>query len=147
MRKHFFLTVLAPALIGAVLTASPAYANGNQCLFQSKGLSMSFGALNPASGSNVVVAASGATTVGDCAPGQTMTISGDNGVNYSNGTRNLKNGSGDLIPYSLGLPFTKPGPGNGNYISFPFNGSILWSAYANASAGSYADQVIISVTP
>ena len=129
------------------MTASPAYANGNQCLFQSKGLSMSFGALNPASGSDVVVAVSGATAVGDCAPGQTMTISGDNGVNYSNGTRNLKTGSGDLIAYSLGVSFTKPGPGNGNYISFPFNGSILWSAYANASSGSYSDRVIISVTP
>lgn len=143
---HFLFTglLLAAGLQGTTL---PAYANGNNCLFQSKGLSMSFGALNPASGSDVVVPASGATAVGDCAPGQTMTISGDNGVNYSNGTRNLKTGSGDLIPYSLGLPFTMSGPGNGSYVSFPFNGSILWSAYANASAGSYTDQVIISVTP
>ena len=144
---HFLLTglLLAAGLQGTTL---PAYANGNNCLFQSKGLSISFGALNPASGSDVVVPASGATAVGDCAPGQTMTISGDNGVNYLNGTRNLRiTGSGDLIPYSLSLPFTASGPGNGNYISFPFNGSILWSAYANASVGSYTDQVIISVTP
>ncbi len=146
MKKFRFLfagLLLAAGLQGVTL---PAYANGNKCLFQSKGLSMSFGALNPASGSNVVVPASGATTVGDCAPGQTMTISGDNGLNY-NGTRNLKNAAGDLIPYSLSLPLIMSGPGNGQYVAFPFSGSILWSAYANASAGSYSDQVIISVTP
>ena len=147
MKVPLFLFTGPLLAIGLQGTTLPTYANGNNCLFQSTGLSMSFGVLNPASGSDVVVEASGSTTVGDCAPGQTMTISGDNGANFSNGTRNLKNGSGDLIPYSLSLPFTKPGPGNGNYISFPFNGSILWSAYANASAGSYADQVIISVTP
>ena len=143
---HFLFTglLLAAGLHGITL---PAYASGNNCSFQSMGLSINFGALDPASGISVVVPASGATLVGDCAPGQTMTISGDNGVNFSNGTRNLQNVSGDLIPYSLSLPFTKSGPGNGNYISFPFDGSILWSAYANASAGSYTDQVIISVTP
>ena len=135
---------MAAGLLGATL---PAYANGSRCLFQSKGLSMSFGALDPSSGSNVLVPVSGATTVGDCAPGQTMTISGDNGLNY-NGTRNLKNGAGDLIPYSLaGLPLSRSGPGNGAYVPFTFNGSILWSAYANAPAGSYSDTVIISVNP
>ncbi|MDP2257914.1 MAG: spore coat protein U domain-containing protein [Polaromonas sp.] len=136
--------LLAAGLLGATL---PAYANGNICLFQSKGLSLSFGVLNPGSGSDVLVPVSGASTVGDCAPGQTMTISGDNGLNY-NGTRNLKNATGDLIPYSLaGLPQSRSGPGNDNYVPFTFNGSILWSAYANASAGSYSDTVIISVTP
>jgi spore coat protein U-like protein len=76
-----------------------------------------------------------------------MTIAGDNGLNF-NGTRNLKSAAGDLIPYSLaGLPQSRSGPGNDNYVPFTFNGSILWSAYANASAGSYSDTVIISVTP
>lgn len=147
MKKLRFLLaglLSAAALLGAAL---PAYANGNQCLFQSKGLSMSFGALNPGSGSNVLVPVSGASMVGDCAQGKTMTISGDNGLNY-NGSRNLKNAAGDLIAYSLaGLPQSNSGPGNGNYLPFTFNGSILWSAYANASAGSYSDTVIISVTP
>ena len=146
MKKFRFLfagLLLAAGLLGATL---PAYAKGNNCSFKSSGLSMSFGALNPGSGSDVVVPASGATTVGDCAPGQTMTISGDAGLNY-NGRRNLKNAVGDLIPYSLSLPLTMSGPGNGQYVAFTFNGSILWSAYANASAGNYSDQVIISVSP
>ena len=102
--------------------------------------------LDPSSNSDVIISLSPAYLVGDCAPGQRMTISGDNGLNY-NGTRNLKNGNGDLIPYNLGLPLNMPGPGNGQYVPFPFNGTILGRAYANASAGSYSDQVIISVTP
>lgn len=146
MKKLRFLfagPLLAAALLG---TALPAYANGNQCLFQSKGLSMSFGVLNPASGSDVLVPVSGGSTAGNCSAGQ-MTISGDNGLNY-NGSRNLKNAAGDLIAYSLaGLPQNLPRPGKNNYVTFMFNGSILWSAYANASAGSYSDTVIISVTP
>jgi spore coat protein U-like protein len=136
--------VIAASLSGAAL---PAYANGNDCLFQSKGLSLSFGTLNPGSGADVLMPVSGASTAGDCAPGQTMTIDSDNGLNF-NGTRNLKSAAGDLIPYSLaGLPQSRSGPGNDNYVPFTFNGSILWSAYANASAGSYSDTVIISVTP
>lgn len=108
---------------------------------------MSFGSLNPASGINVVVPVSGTSTAGNCAPGQGMTISGDNGLNF-NGSRNLRSTTGDLIAYDLvGLPQTSRGPGNASFASFTFNGSILWSAYANAPSGSYSDTVIISVTP
>jgi spore coat protein U-like protein len=140
---------LAAVLLGVAL---PAHANGSNCIFQARGLSMSFGALNPASGSNVTVAVSAATLnankAGDCAPGQIMSISGDNGLNFS-GTRRLKNTAGtDFIAYSLsGLPLSSFGPGNGIYTNFTFNGTILWSAYANAPAGSYADTVMISVSP
>jgi spore coat protein U-like protein len=124
-----------------------AQANGNNCLFQSKGLFMSFGTLDPSSGRDIVVAVSGANTAGDCAPGQTLTISGDNGRNF-NGSRNLRSMSGDLIPYSLiGLPQSRQGPGNGVYARFTFDGAVAWSAYANAPAGAYTDTVIISVSP
>ena len=76
-----------------------------------------------------------------------MIISGDNGLNF-NGSRNLRSAAGDLIAYDLvGLPQTSRGPGNGNYATFTFNGSILWSAYASAPSGSYSDTVIISITP
>lgn len=127
--------------------ALPAHAVGNNCSFRAKGLAMSFGNLNPASGSNVLVAVSGASSAGDCAIGQNMTISGDNGLNF-NGSRNLRSGTGDLIAYSLaGLPQSRGAPGNGSYAPFTFNGAILWSDYANAPAGAYTDTVIISVSP
>ena len=136
------LTVLL--LCSASLTAR---ANGNNCIFQSRGLSISFGTLDPSSQRDVIVAVNGANTVGDCAPGQTLTISGDNGSNF-NGSRNLRNTTGDLIRYSLiGLPQSRSGPGNGAYAGFTFNGAVAWSAYANAPSGSYSDTVIISVSP
>lgn len=136
--------VVGTAFFGLVPSA---HAVGNNCSFRAKGLTMSFGNLNPASGSNVLVAVSGASSAGDCANGQTMTISGDNGLNF-NGSRNLRSGTGDLIAYSLvGLPQSRRAPGNGKFAPFTFDGAILWSDYANAPAGAYSDTVIISVSP
>lgn len=138
-------------MAGLLGLALPAYGNGNNCSFQAKGLSMSFGNLNPASGSNVTVAVAastlGANRAGDCAPGQPLLISGDNGLNF-NGSRRLRNIAGaDFIAYSLNFPWSSSGPGNNSFTNFTFNGTILWSAYANASAGGYSDTVMISVTP
>jgi len=140
---------IAFTLMGAFL---PAYGADLICQFQAKGLSMSFGTLDPSSGVDVVKAVSAATLnanrAGDCSSAVTMKIDGDNGLNF-NGSRRLKNVTGtDFIAYSLvGLPLSSPGPGNKKFKNFTFNGSILGSAYANASAGQYSDTVIISVTP
>lgn len=146
---RLFCCTLAIAILAGL--ARPANAKGNNCSFQASGLSLSFGTLNPASGNNVTVAMTpstlGAGLVGDCAPGQNLLISGDNGLNF-NGSRRLQNMAGtDFIAYSLNLPWTASGPGNGAFTNFTFNGTLLWSAYANASAGSYSDTVMISVTP
>lgn len=136
--------LLAGAWLGV---AAPASAADVICQFSNKGMSMSFGALNPASGVDVIKPVSGGTTAGDCVGKVTMTISGDNGLNY-NGTRNLKSAAGDLIAYSLiGLPQSSPGPGNNKFVSFTFDGAILWNDYANSPAGTYTDTVIISVSP
>lgn len=144
-----FVSLTATLLAMAVLlgTATPAQAKGNQCFFQVKGLSMSFGALTPGSGISAVAPLMGIQTAGDCASGHTLTISGDNGLNH-NGRRNLKNAAGHLIPYTLnGLPQSFSGPGNGTYAPFNFSGLILWADYADATAGIYSDRVIISVDP
>lgn len=146
MKPHLLLAfpLVAAALLGAVL---PAYGKDKICQFQARGLSMSFGALNPASGIDVIRAVSASTLnankAGDCVPSQTMVISADAGP------RLLKDPiSGDSIAYSLnGLPQSQRGPGNNQYASFSFSGTILGSAYANVSAGSYSDTVMISVTP
>lgn len=143
-RLLFTFLVATTVLPGGTL---PAYAKGNDCSFQVKGLSMNFGELNPGSGVNAIAQVSGASTAGDCAPGHTMVIAGDNGLNY-NGSRNLKNVAGNLIPYSfISLPQSQSGPGNSDYVPFTFSGVVQWSGYANASAGLYFDTVIISVTP
>lgn len=139
--------LIVTALLGA---AAPAWANGNSCNFQARGLSLSFGTLDPASGASVTRTVAQATLnakkAGDCAPGQNMVISGGNGQNYS-GSRRMTNGS-DFIAYDLTLPTASmDGPGNGNYVAFTFNGTVAGSAYADASAGSYSDTVVISVSP
>ena len=132
--------------------SSPAAANGNNCQFQARGLSMSFGTLDPSSpvGKTVPVAAASlqADRWGACISSNTMTLAGGNGQNFSGGSRNMKNASGDLIPYNLvGLPQSRTGPGNNTYVTFTFNGTQNATAYQNASVGLYSDTVLISVTP
>lgn len=151
--KKLPFTALCPIAAALFLgLASPAYGIGNNCSFQAKGLSIGFGSLNPSTGNTVTAPISAATLnankVGDCAPGQGVTISGDNGLNFSGSRRMKKDGGSDYIPYSLsGFPTAVGGPGNGAYTTFTFNGTIMGSDYANASAGNYSDTVIISVTP
>ena len=142
----FFSSVVV--LAGA---AFPAFSKDTLCGFQARGLSMSFPPLDPSSNLTVTVPVSASTfnanTAGDC-QAVTMTISGDNGLNFS-GSRRLKNAAGThFIPYNLlGIPRSSPAPGNNAYPVFTFSGIVAGSAYANASAGSYSDTVVISVTP
>lgn len=125
---------------------NPVFANGSNCNFQAASVSLSFGTLDPSQA--VLVTAQTNSTVGDCV-NVTMAVSADGGQNFSGGTRRLRNAAaGDFIPYDLsGTNFTRAAPGNNTQVPFTISGSILGSAYANASAGSYSDQVILTVTP
>jgi spore coat protein U-like protein len=149
MKSRLVLRLFAIAVLCA---APPAFAKDRLCQFQARGLSMSFGSLDPSSGSNATAVMSAATLnadkAGDCDRPVTMVIDGDGGQNYS-GSRRLRNATGtNFIPYTLvGLPITSSGPGNNVYAPFTFSGQILWSSYANAPAGTYSDTVMISVTP
>jgi len=151
MKRPAFPTIYPVAAALLLSVAAPVYANGNSCSFQASGLSMGFGTLNPSAASNVTRAVSAATLNankwGDCAPGQGLTLSADNGLNFS-GTRRMKSAGGGFIAYSLSaLPSGVAGPGNGSYVAFTFNGVILGVDYANAPAGGYSDTVIIWVSP
>jgi spore coat protein U-like protein len=136
--------------IAMVAMAAPAIGKDRSCQFQARGLTMSFGVLDPSSGVDATAVVSAATQnadkAGDCDRAVTMTIDGDGG---QNGSRMLKNAAGtDFIPYTLvGIPIATAGPGNNAYQPFTFKGVILWSSYADRRAGSYSDTVIISVTP
>ena len=152
MKKSTFLLLCSVAYAALMGVAFPAYGGDKICGFQASGLGISFGTLNPSSGADVTVPVSAsslnADKAGDCVSSVTMKIDGDNGLNFK-GSRRLKNAAGtDFIPYSLaGLPLSSPGPGNRVYRTYTFNGIVLGSAYANASAGNYSDTVIISVSP
>lgn len=142
---------LLPAIFTALLVLAPSsWAKNNSCVFQARGLSMGFGALDPASGATIIRAIAAATLnankVGNCFTSKTMVINGGNGQNF-NGSRRMTNGT-SFIAYSLAVPTPgQSGPGNGNYVTFTFNGTVVGSAYADASPGAYSDTVVISVTP
>lgn len=148
------LICLGAAAVWLAALAFPTWARNNSCLFQAAGgLSLSFGALDPSNAVAVTVSAAAVSLnsnhVGDCRPTiQTMTISGDNGLNFGGGSRRLRSASGSFIPYSLtALPITRSRPGNNNYVMFTFNGVIAAAAYQNAPAGTYTDTITISVNP
>jgi len=86
-----------------------------------------------------------AAQAGDCR-NVTLAINADNGLHYAGGSRRMSNGS-DFIPYSLNLPVSYPAPGNRQYLTFSFTGTIAGTAYQNASAGTYSDTVVLMVTP
>lgn len=146
---------LAIILLGLAL---PAFAQDVRCEFATRrlggatGLSINFGTLDPSSGATVtlpvVAASTNAGRIGDCISSVSMTLAGDNGANFS-GTRRLKHATlAEFIPYSLvGIPVSRSGPGNSQYVVFTFDGTVTGPAYANAPAGPYSDSVLISVTP
>jgi spore coat protein U-like protein len=145
------LVLVQVLVVMLALSTQPALANGNNCLFQSKGMSLNFGNLNPSSNLNVsvpaVAASLNADRAGDCAGGQAMAISGDQGL-HAAGTRRLKHAtSNDYIAYTLTFPPSQPRPGNNSYVPFVIVGTVQSSAYASARVGNYADSVVIFVNP
>lgn len=145
----FFSWLIAAALL---VLAPCAFAAPEKCQFQAKGLAMSFGTLDPSNAVTVTVpvaaATLNATEVGNCPSSRTMVVDADNGQNFVGSRRMRRGATGDYIPYSLtGLPWSQTGPGNNNYVTFTFSGTVAGTAYEGASAGSYSDTVIITVTP
>jgi len=146
--SHRPLAWMALALAGVLPLAS--HAADNVCEFRAKGgLTMPFGTLNPSSGQtvNAVMLAGNvqAAQAGDCR-NVTLAINADNGQHYGAGSRRMSNGI-DFIPYVLNLPVSYPSPGNRQYLTFSFTGTIAGTAYQNASAGAYSDTVVLMVTP
>lgn len=148
--RSLFSWWIAAALLGLV---PGAFAAGTNCLFQAKGLAMSFGILDPSNAVTVMVPVAAATLnankVGDCPSSRTMVITADDGQNFVGSRRMRKGATSDYIPYSLSpvSPNNEPGPGNNNYVTFTFSGTVAGTAYEGASAGSYSDTVIITVSP
>lgn len=146
IRRAFVLVLLCSTL-------TVAYAADTRCDFATRrlggaaGLGIAFGSLDPSSGATVTIPVMAASinggSIGDCVSSLTMTLAGDAGARLLRHTT-----LPDTISYSLvGLPISQSGPGNSKYVSFTFNGTVTGAAYANAPAGFYSDNVVISVTP
>ncbi len=117
------------------------------CKFNSGG-SVSF-TLDPSSSSN----ATGTATQPAfwCTKGASYTISDDFGINEASAgaaPRRMKHATlTEYIPYSFS--YTASGTGNGKTspISLDISASVVNADFVNASAGSYADTVTLSITP
>ena len=144
------------AIVAANLCAvAPLFAAGTVCNFRAKGLSLNFGVLNPSIVQNIskpiTVATTFANQAGDCTGGGNMAIS-----IVGSSSRQLVNGP-NTINYTIsGLPVSLPKPGNAPnrnqaagfvdwFTSGQLQGTILWSAYADAPAGNYTDSITVSV--
>ena len=151
------LSVVVTFFLFTGFVVPSVFAADTVCNFRAKGLNLNFGIINPSIVQNIVrpitVATTFANQAGDCTAGSNMTVD-----IVGSSTRLLVNGI-NTISYTIsGFPIVLPRPGNappGNpgtgYVTWfspgQLQGTILWSAYANAPAGSYIDNVILSVTP
>lgn len=151
------------AAAAAGLWVQPAIGASN-CKFRANGtLFLAFGTLNPSVGTNAVatltVGTVNADLVGRCNPtSQIMTLSTNNGLNFSAGKRNLRNGV-NLIPYTIAGagggwtgtgagPWTRNRPGNTVSVAVPpLIATILGTDYMDAAAGAYSDTVVLTVAP
>jgi hypothetical protein len=137
--------------------SSPSWAADTVCQFRAKGLDLDFGTLDPSinvPGSAPVVATTTfANMAGDCTSTGNMTIS-----IVGPASRQLVSGANTINYTITGFPISlpKPGnappgnPGNGYTAWFAPNqiqGTIQWSAYADAPAGIYTDSITISINP
>lgn len=83
-----------------------------------------------------------------CTKGAAYTLSDNKGVNGGGTATKMKHATlPDLIPYSFSYTTTGSGSGAGTPISMNIAASVLQADYINASAGSYADTVTLSITP
>jgi spore coat protein U-like protein len=157
------LLVAALAATGALI-AAPAFAastthtlsvsatvTGN-CKFNTAGPT----ALTIATGAGVIDPSAAGPATGTanvtfrCTTGTTSGITGDNGLNFSAGTRRVKNGVANFMNYALTLTNAAQlgsGFGAGQDKTVLVDASIIAADYQNATAGAYTDTVTLTITP
>lgn len=121
-----------------------------KCTFDAPGLTLDFGALDPASSS------AGTATVGgrvSCNGGKGDTVLaftlGNGTYSTGPGARRMRHATDttEFLAYSLSItPASATIPKNSG-LNFTVNGSILSSQFQNAIAGNYLDTVTITVAP
>jgi spore coat protein U-like protein len=115
------------------------------CRFLTGG-SVAFGALDPASGSDMPGTVTQPTFW--CTSGSSFTISDDLGANDTGGVRRMAGGTpAGFIPYTFAYTSTGTGTGRTNPITMNITASVAYADYRNASEGSYSDSVILTINP
>ena len=148
-------TLTSLALLATLTATPPTWARGSNCVFRSPSqVLLGFGTLDPSRGFAVQQRATAARSedldVGDCAPGQTLTLRVEGGQHDAAGRLRMQHAlrPNHYLPYAVRLtPTIQRAPGNGRYISFQLTGSIEPADLADAPAGLYSDVLRVSVTP
>lgn len=132
------------ALAGDTATVAVSASVVGVCKFNSGG-SVSF-TLDPSTGGDV----NGTVSQPQfwCTKGASYTISDDDGLNESGTTHRMKHASlADVIPYSFSYTASGSGTGPGTPINMNIASTVVSADYLNASAGSYADTVTLTIAP
>lgn len=150
------LTFAGILLAAGLLPGAPALAADNAnvdvsatvtaaCKFTSGG-SVTF-TLDPTSSS--AATGTGSAPQFWCTKGTTYTVSDDSGLHESTaGAYRMKHAAlTEYIPYTLSYTTTGTGTGKTVPITLTLNSSVANGDFVNASAGAYADTVVLSVTP
>ncbi|MEK6806403.1 MAG: spore coat protein U domain-containing protein [Pseudomonadota bacterium] len=84
-----------------------------------------------------------------CTKGTTSAISAGNGLHFAGGSRNVDSGT-ETMAYSLALSDDAQvgtGHGAGQDLTLTVDGTIAFANHQNASAGTYTDTVVLTITP
>lgn len=153
----FIITVLlcatelaAMAAGGNLISVSATLLSRNNCQFRPpRSAILNFGDLDPTNPAPVTTSATINFRCAGSEPLATFFITAGNGLHFSAGNRQMQNASdaGSYIPYQVSLsPHTATVPKNVDQ-TLTVNGLINGADYRYANAGSYADQVVLSINP
>lgn len=83
-----------------------------------------------------------------CTKGTSYTLTDNNGLYVSAGAQRMKHGSAaEYIPYTFTYTSSGNGTGPATPITMDIASQVAATDYLNASAGSYADTVTLTITP
>ena len=116
------------------------------CKFSSGSSSLDFGALDPASGSDVTAST---TTNFWCTKGVTTdVITPGQGLHWSGSVRQMSEPNGEVIPYGLVLtPDGNTNQGPTLPRTLTISGTVLGADYLSKRAGNYSDTVTLTIIP
>lgn len=141
MKCRLLLKLSLPALFMAVAMAAGTSLAADSCSFAGASSALAFGNLDVLSTAD---ATTSVTITVRCSGNPTWFLTSNNGL-YPNGLiKRMKHQTlNEYIPYMLTF---SPTSGN-KHTTINGSGLILNSDYINASAGSYADSVTITIIP
>lgn len=142
-----FLAMAGSAMAGGSNTLTVSASVTGTCKFSTGTSTLNFGSLDPSVGSDV----NGSTTTQFwCTKGVTTdNITAGDGQHYAGGKRNMLDSvSNDLIPYTLTLAKDgNPNAGPSAPRTLTIGGTVAGSDYTGKSAGSYSDEVVLTINP